>query len=58
MYIEFNSKKWRKHDTAVNVPGAGRPPDMSERARRRHMREDTMRPVTTLKEFQAPEAQI
>ena len=48
-------KKWKE---CVNLPRAGRPHKLSDRARRRLVREATKTPITTLKELQASAAEM
>src|SRR4029434_6551795 len=48
-------KKWKE---CVNLPRAGRPHKLSDRARRRLVREATKTPMTTLKELQASAAKM
>src|SRR4029434_6953188 len=48
-------KKWKEYGTCVNLPTAGRPHKLSDRARRR---EATKTPMTTLKELQASAAEM
>lgn len=56
--VKSVSKKSKACDTAVNLPRTGRPQKLSDRTRRRLLRENTRRPVTTLKVFKASHAQI
>src|SRR4029434_8392040 len=42
-------KKWKEYGTCVNLPRAGRPHKLSDRARRRLVIEATKTPMTTLK---------
>ena len=51
-------KKWKEYGTCVNLPRAGRPHKLSDRARRRLVREATKTPMTTLKELQASAAEM
>ncbi|KAF7651086.1 hypothetical protein LDENG_00116390 [Lucifuga dentata] len=51
-------KKWKACGTTVNLPRAGRAPKLSDRARRRLVREATKTPMTTLKELQGSVAAI
>src|SRR4029434_4843941 len=51
-------KKWKEYGTCVNLPRAGCPHKLSDRARRRLVREATKTPMTTLKELQASAAEI
>src|SRR4029434_7923429 len=51
-------KKWKEYGTCVNLPRAGRLPKLSDRARRRLVREATKTPMTTLKELQASAAEM
>lgn len=51
-------KKWKEYGTCLNLPRAGRPYKLRDRARRRLMREATKTPTTTLKEFKASLAQM
>src|SRR4029434_3466312 len=46
-------KKWKEYGTCVNLPRTGRPHKLSDRARRRLVREATKTPMTTRKELQA-----
>src|SRR4029434_7582182 len=41
-------KKWKEYGTCVNLPRAGRPQKLSERERRRLVREANKTPMTTL----------
>ena len=51
-------KKWKEYGTCVNLARAGRPHKLSDRARRRLVREATKTPMTTLKELQASAAEM
>src|SRR4029434_6380345 len=51
-------KKWKEYGTSVNLPRAGCPHKLSDRARRRLVREATKTPMTTLKELQASAAEM
>ena len=51
-------KKWKVYSTCVNLARAGRPHKLSDRARRRLVREATKTPMTTLKELQASAAEM
>src|SRR4029434_882749 len=51
-------KKWKEYGPCVNLPRAGRPHKLSDRARSRLVREATKTPMTTLKEFQASAADM
>ena len=51
-------KKWKEYGTCVNLPRVGRPHKLSDRARRRLVREATKTRMTTLKEFQASAAEM
>ena len=56
--VKFIIKKWKEYGTCVNLPRAGRPHKLSDRARRRLVREATKTPMTTLKELQASAAEM
>src|SRR4029434_5087862 len=51
-------KKWKEYGTCVNLPRAGRPQKLSDRARRRLVRAATKTPMSTLKELQASAAEM
>src|SRR4029434_3851052 len=51
-------KKWKEYGTCVNLARAGRPHKLSDRARRRLVREATKTHMTTLKELQALTAEM
>src|SRR4029434_5129037 len=51
-------KKCKEYGTFVNLARAGRPHKLSDRARRRLVREATKTPVTSLKELQASAAEM
>ena len=46
-------KKWKEYGTCVNLPRAGHPHKLSDRARRTPVKEATKTPMITLKELQA-----
>src|SRR4029434_1109475 len=51
-------KKWKEYGTCVNLARAGRPHNLSDRARRRLVREATKTPMTTLKELKVSAAEM
>ena len=51
-------KNWKEYGTCLNLPRAGRPQKLSDRARRKLVREATKTPTTTLKELKASVAQM
>ena len=51
-------KKLKEYGTCVNLPRAGCPHKLSDRARRRLVREATKTPPITLKELQASAAEM
>src|SRR4029434_3303293 len=51
-------KKWKEYGTCLNLPRAGRPHKLSDRAGRRLVREATKTPMTTLMELQASAAEM
>ena len=51
-------KKWKDYGTITNLPREGRPPKLTDQARRALIREATKRPNITLKELQSPTAEI
>src|SRR4029434_3119067 len=51
-------KKWKEYGTCVNLLRAGRPHKLSDRARRRLVREATKTPMITPKELQASAAEM
>lgn len=48
--------KWKQHGTTTNLPRQGRPPKLTELAKRALIREATQRPKVALKELQSPTA--
>ena len=50
--------KWIEYGTCVNLARAGRPHKLSDRAKRRLVREATKTPMTTQKELQASAAKM
>ena len=42
-------KKWKEYGTTTNLPREGRPPKLTDQARRALIREATKRPKITLK---------
>lgn len=51
-------QKWKKYGTTANLPRHGRPPKLTERARRALVREAAKRPMITLEELQKSTAQV
>ena len=51
-------KKLKEYDTTSNLPREGRPPNITDQARRALIREATKRPNITLKELQSSTAEI
>ena len=51
-------KKWIEYGTTTNLPREGRPPKLTDQARRALIREATKRPKVTLKELQSSTAEI
>ena len=49
--------KWKEHGTTLNLPREGRPPKLTDRARRALIREATQRPEVTLTELQSSTAE-
>ena len=56
--IESIIKKWKEYGTTTNLPREGRPPKLTDQARRVLIREATKRPKITLKELQSSTAEI
>ena len=51
-------KKWKEYGTTTNLPREGRPPKLTDQARRALIREATKRPKITLKELQSSTPEI
>jgi transposase len=51
-------KEWKVYDTTTNLPREGRPPKLTDQARRVLIRETTERPKITPKELQSSTAEI
>ncbi|MBN3272188.1 TCB1 transposase, partial [Polyodon spathula] len=51
-------KKWKEYGTTTNLAREGRPPKLTDQARRALIREATKRPKITLKELQSSTAEI
>jgi transposase len=51
-------KKWKECGTTTNLPREGRPPKLTDQARRTIIREATKRPKITLKELQSSTVEI
>ena len=49
--------KWKEHGTTANLPRDGRPPKLTDRARRALIREAAQRPKVTLEELQSSTAE-
>ena len=49
--------KWKEHGTTTNLPRDGRPPKLTDRARRALIREAAQRPKVTLEELQSSTAE-
>ena len=45
--------KWKEYGTTTNLPREGRPPKITDQAKRAFIREATKRPKITLKELQS-----
>ena len=50
--------KWKEYGTTTNLPREGRPPKLTDQARRALIRDATKRPKKTLKELQSSTAEI
>ena len=51
-------KKWKEYGTTTNLPREGRPPKLTDQARRASIRESAKRPKITLTELQSSTAEI
>ena len=51
-------KKWKEYGTTTNLPREGRPPKLTDQARRALIREATKRPKIILKQLQSSTAEI
>jgi transposase len=51
-------QNWKECGTTTNLPREGRPPKLTNQARRALIRESTKRPKITLKELQSSTAEI
>ena len=56
--IKSMIKKLKEYGTTTNLPREGRPPKLTDQARRAIIREATKRPKITLKELQSSTAEI
>ena len=56
--IKFILKILKEYGTTTNLPREGRPPKLTDQARRALIREATKRPNITLKELQSSIAEI
>ena len=56
--IKYIIKKWKEHGTATNLPRVGRPPKLTDHARKALIREETKRPKITLKGLQSSTVEI
>ena len=56
--IKFVIQKWKEYGTTTNLPREGRPPILTNQARRALIRESTKRPKVTLKDLQSSTADI
>ena len=50
--------KWKEYGTTANLPREGRPPKLTDQARRALIREAAKRPKSTLNELQSSTAEI
>jgi len=50
--------KWKEHGTTTNLPREGRPPKLTDRARRALIREAAQRPKVTLKSCRVPQQRL
>ena len=51
-------RKWKEYGTTANLPRYGRPPKLTDWARRALIREAAKRPIVTLEELQRFTAQV
>uniref|UniRef100_A0A8C9YNW9 Transposase Tc1-like domain-containing protein n=1 Tax=Sander lucioperca TaxID=283035 RepID=A0A8C9YNW9_SANLU len=56
--VQSITRKWKEYGTTANLPGHGRPPKLTGRARRALIREAAKRPMVTLEELQRSTAQV
>ena len=56
--IKYNIEKWKEYGTTTNLPREGRPPKLTDQARRALIREAKKRPKVALKELQSSTAEI